>query len=61
VAAAVGGVAVPDSVLELPAPVFVAGSLLFYLLTLDKRVSRWEGALFAIFYGFFVLEVTRFF
>jgi cation:H+ antiporter len=61
VAAGLGGVLVPDSVLDLPAPVFVAGTLLFYLLTLDKRVSRWEGALFAVFYGFFVLEVTRFF
>jgi cation:H+ antiporter len=47
--------------LALPGPVYVAAVLLFYLLTLDKRVSRWEGALFGLFYGFFVLEVTRFF
>jgi cation:H+ antiporter len=60
-AASVGGVTVPPSLLELPAPVFVTGTLLFYLLTLDKRVSRWEGALLATFYGFFVLEVVRFF
>lgn len=60
-AAVVGTVDVPRPVLDLPAPMYAAGALLFYLLTLDKRVSRWEGALFGLFYGLFVLEVTRFF
>jgi cation:H+ antiporter len=45
--------------LELPLPVFGAAALLFYLLTLDKRVSRWEGLLFLLVYGLFVLEVAR--
>jgi cation:H+ antiporter len=51
-------VATPD-LLELPLPVFGAGALLFYLLTLDKRVSRWEGLLFLLVYVLFVLEVAR--
>jgi cation:H+ antiporter len=50
--------ATPD-MLALPLPVFGAATLLFYLLTLDKRVSRWEGLLFLIVYGLFVLEVAR--
>jgi cation:H+ antiporter len=45
--------------LGLPLPVFGAAALLFYLLTLDKRVSRWEGLLFLLVYGLFVLEVAR--
>jgi cation:H+ antiporter len=45
--------------LELPLPVFGAAALLFYLLTLDKRVSRWEGLLFMLVYVLFVLEVSR--
>jgi cation:H+ antiporter len=45
--------------LELPLPVFGAAALLFYLLTLDKRVSRWEGILFILAYVLFVLEVAR--
>jgi cation:H+ antiporter len=61
IGAVAGGVSVPHDVLSLPAPVYVAGSLLFYLLTLDRRVSRWEGALFALFYVMFILEVARFF
>jgi len=40
-------------------PVFAASALLFYLLTLDKRVSRWEGLLFLLLYGLFIGEVAR--
>ncbi|HEY7921883.1 MAG TPA: sodium:calcium antiporter [Vicinamibacteria bacterium] len=43
----------------LALPVFGASALLFYLLTLDKRVSRWEGVLLLLVYGFFILEVAR--
>jgi cation:H+ antiporter len=40
-------------------PVFAASALLFYLLTLDKRVSRWEGHIFVLLYALFVLEISR--
>jgi cation:H+ antiporter len=58
-AALVGRLAVPDDLLGFALPVFAAGALLFYLLTLDKRVSRWEGLLFLLLYFLFVLEVAR--
>jgi cation:H+ antiporter len=45
--------------LGLPLPVFGAAALLFYLLTLDKRLSRWEGFLFLFVYALFILEVAR--
>lgn len=59
VASLVGRVAVAEEMLRLPLPVFAASTLLFYLLTLDKRVSRWEGLLFLLIYGLFLLEVAR--
>jgi cation:H+ antiporter len=59
VASLVGRVHAPDELLTLPLPVFGAAALLFYLLTLDKRISRWEGMLFLIVYGLFVMEVAR--
>jgi cation:H+ antiporter len=59
VAALVGRVNATPDLLGLPLPVFAAGALLFYLLTLDKRVSRWEGLIFVLLYALFVLEVTR--
>ena len=57
-AALVGPVSAPDELLSLPLPVYGASALLFYLLTLDKRVSRWEGLLFLLLYGLFILEVA---
>jgi cation:H+ antiporter len=59
VAALVGRVVAPSELLTLPLPVFGAGALLFYLLTLDKRVSRWEGLLFILAYGLFIMEIAR--
>jgi cation:H+ antiporter len=58
-AALVGPVLAPEDMLSLPLPVFGASALLFYLLTLDKRVSRWEGMLFLLLYGLFIMEVAR--
>jgi cation:H+ antiporter len=55
----VGPVSAPEDMLSLPLPVFGASALLFYLLTLDKRVSRWEGLLFLLLYGLFIMEVAR--
>lgn len=59
VASLVGPVSATSELLSLPLPVFAASALLFYLLTLDKRVSRWEGLIFALLYVLFVLEISR--
>jgi cation:H+ antiporter len=59
VASLVGRVTAPADLLALPLPVYAAGALLFYLLTLDKRVSRWEGILFLLLYGLFIMEIAR--
>jgi cation:H+ antiporter len=58
-ASLVGPVTASDDMLSLPLPVLGASALLFYLLTLDKRVSRWEGILFLLLYGLFIAEVAR--
>ncbi|ADD29306.1 sodium:calcium antiporter [Meiothermus ruber] len=39
-------------------PFAVGASLLFYLLVQDRRISSWEGMLFLVMYGLFVLEVS---
>ena len=58
-AATLGGVAVPPALLHFALP-FVAGSaLLFYLLTQDKRISRWEGLLFLVLFALFVVKVAN--
>ncbi len=57
-AAAVGGVEVPASLLGFALPFYLAASLLFYLLTQDRNVSRWEGLLFLCIYVLFLGEVS---
>jgi cation:H+ antiporter len=58
-ASLVGPVTAPEDMLSLPLPVYGASAMLFYLLTLDKRVSVWEGLLFLLLYGLFIMEVAR--
>jgi cation:H+ antiporter len=58
VAGLVGPIGVPDELRRLPLPAFVASALLFYLLTQDKRVSRWEGVLFTLLYLLFLAELA---
>lgn len=58
VAALLGGVHVPDSLRAFPLPFLAASALLFYLLTKDKRISRWEGLLFLVLYALYLIEVA---
>jgi cation:H+ antiporter len=58
-ASLVGPLQASGEMLALPLPVFGGGALFFYLVTLDKRVSRWEGLVLLLVYGLFVMEVAR--
>lgn len=58
IAAMVGRVDVPADLLRLPLPFFAASAVLFYLLTQDKRVSRWEGILFVLLYLLLLAELS---
>jgi cation:H+ antiporter len=57
-AAALGGVEVPRALLGFALPFVGAASLLFYLLTQDKRISRWEGLLFLVLFLLFLTKVA---
>jgi len=57
-AAVIGGVDVPPSLRHFALPFVGATSLLFYLLTQDKRISRWEGLLFLVLFLLFLAKVT---
>lgn len=60
IAALVGRVNVPADLSRLPLPFYAASAVLFYLLTQDKRVSRWEGILFALLYLMLLAELSGF-
>ena len=53
-----GTINVPTDLLYFSLPVLVIASLFFYLLTLDKKISPYEGILFIIFYAFFLYKVA---
>ncbi len=57
-AAVGGGVHVPPAILGLPFAMYAISIVLFYLVTQDKRVSRYEGALFLLLFGLFVAKMS---
>ena len=56
-----GLIRVPPDVIHFTAPVMLIATFLFYMLTRDKIISIWEGALFLLFYLLFLsglIEMT---
>ena len=59
VASFFGEVHIPEHLLTFSLPVMLGAGLFFYLLTNDKRISRWEGWLFVILYALFVVQLVQ--
>lgn len=57
-AAMFGAVAVPATLLGFSLPFLLGSGLFFYLLTQDKKLSRWEGQLFILIYALFLLKAA---
>lgn len=58
VASLVGPVSVPPSLMAFALPFMAGSTLMFYLLTQDKRISRSEGMLFLVAYTVFIVEIS---
>ncbi|TNE78968.1 MAG: calcium/sodium antiporter [Bacteroidetes bacterium] len=58
VASFFGPITVPDNLLHFSLPVMAGAALFFYLITHDKRVSRWEGMLFIMIYVLFLVKIV---
>lgn len=48
---------VPGSLISVGIPVMLAASILFLVVIVDKQVSKWEGWMFLVFYGFFLGKI----
>jgi cation:H+ antiporter len=57
--AALGGVLVPADLLGFALPFVAVSTLLFYLLTQDKRISRWEGMLLLVMFVYFMVTLVQ--
>jgi len=54
-----GGVTVPMDLRQFALPFVGAVTLFFYLLTQDKRISRWEGLLLLVLFVYFIATLTQ--
>lgn len=52
-----GDIELSEPIRTFSLPFFIAAALLFYMLTQDKRISRYEGLLFIVFYIVFMGKV----
>jgi cation:H+ antiporter len=58
VAGLFGTIQVPDTLLRFSLPVMVGSAILFYMLTVDKKMSVFEGYLFISLYLVFMVHVV---
>jgi cation:H+ antiporter len=52
---------VTQSIIAFTIPIMVISSILFYFITTQKEVNRWEGAFLLVFYIFFIGKLFGFF
>lgn len=53
-----GSIIVSEEVISFIMPMMLIATFLFYMLTRDKMISIWEGALFLLFYILFVSKLV---
>ena len=54
-----GPLEIPEYIQEFSIPLMIAMTILFGIMTNNKKVDRWEGAVLLIFYAFFVAETIQ--
>lgn len=59
IAACFGTLTIPSELIHFSLPVYGGVVLLFYLLSQDKKVSQYEGALLLIIYALFIGKVSQ--
>lgn len=52
-----GTLEVSDVLLYTGVPVMIVASILFFVVIVDKKMSRWEGSMFIIFYVYFMMKI----
>ncbi len=54
VPALIGNILIPKSVLFFSLPVMLIATLLYFFITQDKEITKWEGWMLVLFYIFFI-------
>lgn len=54
-----GPLAIPSNVRSFALPVMIAATILYYFITQDREITRWEGAGLLILYGVFLVNLLQ--
>ncbi len=57
VPAFIGTLVIPETILTFALPAMLIETLLYYFITQDRQITKWEGALLILFYVLFVGKV----
>ena len=50
---------IPETISDFSLPFMVFVTIIFAVICLSKKISRWEGAMLVVFYGFFIFELAQ--
>jgi len=53
----VGTLVIPDNILEFALPFMLALTIVFAVMCISKKISRWEGMMLLLFYVLFMVEL----
>lgn len=59
--ALIGNLVIPGSILAFGLPIMLIATLLYFFMTQEKELTRWEGWLLLIFYVFFIGKLFNLF
>lgn len=54
-----GTLVIPATIVTFSLPMMIACTLLYFFVTIDKEVNRWEGILLLLFYFLFITSILR--
>ena len=52
-----GELSIPENVLSFSLPLMIVVTILFAVMTISRRITRWEGIILLIFYVFYMVEL----
>ena len=54
-----GKLEIPQTILEFSLPFMVGVTIVFAIVSVTNKISRWEGVMLVLFYGFFLAELMQ--
>ncbi len=52
-----GNLTISEETLNFGAPFMLGGTLLYFFITQDKEITKWEGSILILFYIFFLVKI----